>query len=138
MNHFKKILAAISALAILLTVSALASGDDPVISLSYLNEIFIPKVEKKIEENSVFTVVNVDQGKTFVAGAGCEFIIRSGETVVNVSAQGGLADTTAGMDLTQGTRIPLNHLLIAPRNDGRGFVAISNAIIMVKGSYEIQ
>ncbi|MBE7018614.1 MAG: hypothetical protein E7413_01850 [Ruminococcaceae bacterium] len=138
MKQFKKIIAVIAALSILLTVSVLASGDDPVISLSYLSEIFMPKVEKKIAENSVFNVVTVDSGKTFVAGAGCEFIIRSGEAVVNSSAQGGLADTTAGMDLTQGIRIPLNHLLIAPRDDGRGFVAVSNTIIMVKGSYEVR
>lgn len=138
MKQLKKVLAVVAALSILLTVSVLASGDDPVISLSYLSEIFMPKVEKKIAENAVFNVVNVDIGKTFVAGAGCEFIIRAGESVVNASAQGGLADTTAGMDLTQGTRIPLNHLLIAPRDDGRGFVAVSNTIVMVKGSYEIQ
>ena len=138
MKQFKKVFAVIAALSILLTASVLASSDDPVISLSYLSEIFMPKVEKKIAENSVFNVVNVEQGKTFVAGAGCEFIVRAGESVVIASNQGGLADTSAGMDLGQGTRIPLNHLLIAPRDDNRGFVAVSNVIIMVKGNYEVK
>ena len=138
MKHLKKILAVIAALATVFTITVLASGEDPVISLSYLNEIFMPKVEKKINEAAVFTVVNVEKGKTFVAGAGCEFILRGGEATVNASAQGGLSDTTAGGDLAQDTAVPANHLLIVPRDDGRGFKATTDVIIMVKGVYEIK
>ena len=138
MKHLKKILAVVAALAILFTISVLAAGEDPVISLSYLNEIFMPKVEKKINETAVFTVVNVEKGKTFVAGAGCEFILRGGEATVNASENGGLSDTTDGADLTQNTKVPANHLLIVPRDDGRGFTATTDVIIMVKGAYEIK
>ncbi len=138
MKHLRKILAVIIVLATLLTVSALASGDDPVISLSYLNEIFMPKVEKKITDTAVFTVVTVEEGKTFVAKAGCELILRGGEATVNASENGGLSDTTDGVDLTQDTVVPANHLLIVPRDDGRGFEAVTDAIIMVKGAYEIK
>ena len=138
MKHLKKILAVIAALATIFTITVLASGEDPVISLSYLNEIFMPKVEKKINETAVFTVVNVEKGKTFVAGAGCEFILRGGEATVNASNQGGLSDTTAGGDLAQDTNVPANHLLIVPRDDGRGFLAKTDVIIMVKGSYEVK
>lgn len=138
MKHLKKILAVIFALVIVLTVTVLAAGDDPVISLSYLNEIFMPKVEKKINDTAVFTVVNVEKGKTFQAGAGCEFILRGGEATVVASKNGGLSDTTEGVDLTQGTKVPANHLLIAARDDGRGFKATTDVIMMVKGTYEIK
>ncbi len=141
MKHLKKVFAIVLIFAAVLTVTALASGDDPVISLSYLNEIFMPKVEKKIEENAsgnVFSVVTVEEGDTFSAGAGCEFILRGGEATVIASKNGGLSDTTDGVDLPQDTPVPANHLLIVPRDDGRGFEAVSDVIIMVKGAYEIK
>lgn len=138
MKHTKKIIAIVLALAAILTVTALASGDDPVISLSYLNEIFMPKVEKKISETAVFAVVNVEKGDTFLAGAGCEFILRGGEATVIASKNGGLSDTTDGVDLPQDTPVPANHLLISARDDGRGFDAVTDVIIMVKGAYEIK
>lgn len=120
------------------TVTGLAAGDDPVISLSYLNDIFMPKVETKIKENSAFTVVTVNQGQTFLAREGCEFILRSGQASINASQNGGISDTTDGVDLQQGAQVPKNHLLIVPRDDGRGFSATSNVIIMVKGSYVLR
>ena len=138
MKHMKKIIAIVLALATILTVTALASGDDPVISLSYLNEIFMPKVEKKIADTAVFTVANVKKGDTFLAGAGCEFILRGGEATVIASKNGGLSDTTDGVDLAQDTPVPANHLLISARDDGRGFDAVTDVIIMVKGAYEIK
>ena len=138
MKHLKKIIAILLALATILTVTALASGDDPVISLSYLTEIFMPKVEKKINETAVFSVVTVEEDDTFVAGAGCEFILRGGEATVNASKNGGLSDVTDGADLAQDTPVPANHHLIVPRDDGRGFEAVTDVIILVKGTYEIK
>ncbi len=120
------------------SVTVLATGDDPVISLSYLNEIFMPKVENKIKETAVFTVVNVGKGKTFVAKEGCELILRGGKGSVIASKSGGISDTTEGVDLADQTPLPPNHLLIVPRDDGRGFLAETDVILMVKGGYEIK
>ena len=122
----------------ILTVAVLASGDDPVVSLSYLNDVFMPKVETKIRDHAVFTVVTVTRGKTFCAKEGCELILRSGEATAIAAPNGGLSDTTDGIDLGSKTTIPANHLLIVPRDDGRGFQAKTDVIIMVKGGYEIQ
>lgn len=138
MKLTKKIVLLILATATLLTVSVLASGDDPVISLSYLNEIFMPKVETKIKETAVFTVVTVEKGKTFQAKEGCEFILRGGEATVIASKNGGISDTTDGVDLPDKKEVPANHLLIVPRDDGRGFKATTDVIIMVKGAYEVK
>lgn len=138
MKLSKKILLIVLAAATVFTVTVLASGEDPVISLSYLNEIFMPKVETKIKETAVFTVVNVAKGKTFLAKEGCEFILRGGEATVIASKNGGISDTTDGVDLGEKEAVPANHLLIVPRDDGRGFLAKTDVIIMVKGSYEIK
>lgn len=138
MKKNKKTYVILGAVITALTVTALASGEDPVISLSYLNEIFMPKVETKIKETAVFTVVNVPKGKQFVAKEGCELILRGGEALVKASKNGGLSDTTDGVDLSEGEAVPANHLLIIPRDDGRGFLAKTDVIILSKGSYEIK
>lgn len=124
--------------AIIGTVTVLATGEDPVISLSYLNEIFMPKVETKIKETAVFTVATIEKGKTFCAKEGCEFILRGGEASVIASKNGGISDVTDGVDLADKTAVPPNHHLIVPRDDGRGFTASTDVIIMVKGAYEVK
>lgn len=138
MKLMKKLLPVVLAAGIVGTVTGLATGDDPVISLSYLNEIFMPKVETKLKETAVFTVANIKKGKTFVAKEGCEFILRGGEATVIASKSGGISDVTDGIDLTDKEIVPPNHHLIVPRDDGRGFKAGTDVIIMVKGAYEIK
>lgn len=138
MKRIKRLLLAVLILSAVVTVAVLASGEDPVISLSYLNDIFMPKVETKIRDQAVFTVVTVTKGKTFCAKEGCEFIIRGGEAVIIASSNGGVSDTTDGVDLGSKEPAPANHLLIVPRDDGRGFQAKTDVIIMVKGGYEIR
>lgn len=137
-----------------------ANTDDPVVSLSYLSEIFAPnfkneiKNEIKAELNSnsddnkeslvnaeitvpKFEVAVVPKGKSFIGEESCEFILRSGSAISVISQQGGLCDTTAGRDIGKDEAIPANHLIIIPRNDERGFVAEEDAIIMVRGEYSI-
>ena len=108
------------------------------ISLSYLNEIFMPKVETKLKETAVFSVATIQKGKTFSAKEGCEFILRGGEATVIASKSGGISDVTGGVDLQDKESVPANHHLIVPRDDGRGFLAKTEVILMVKGAYEIK
>lgn len=138
MKLMKQILLVTLIAGVIGTVTVLATGEDPVISLSYLNEIFMPKVESKLKETAVFTVVNIPKGKTFVAKEGCEFILRGGEATVIASKSGGISDVTDGVDLAEKTNVPPNHHLIVPRDDGRGFKAITDVIVMVKGGYEMK
>ena len=50
----------------------------------------------------------------------------------------GLSDVTGGKDLGMDVLVPDNHLLIVPRNDNRGVAAITDAIFLVRGEYEIR
>ena len=138
MKLIKQILPVGLAIGIIGTLTVLATGEDPVISLSYLNEIFMPKVETKLKETAVFSVATIQKGKTFSAKEGCEFILRGGEATVIASKSGGISDVTGGVDLQDKESVPANHHLIVPRDDGRGFLAKTEVILMVKGAYEIK
>ena len=102
------------------------SEQDPLVTRTY------------VEERLKLNVVELDAGRRLVAGAGTELILRSGNATVVDSESGGLSDATDGVDLRKGTQVPRNHLLIAPRDDGRGLTAASQVIVLVRGDYRIE
>jgi hypothetical protein len=85
-----------------------------------------------------FQVVVAEAGNTIVFGESAEVIWRSGKATAIASENGGLSDVTGGVDLPTGEEIPLNHLLIIPRNDGRGAAVTVKSYVMIKGVYTIQ
>ena len=125
------------------------TNDDPLISKSYIENVLIPRIEKLIDSkvsggggntgaSSSFTVVEARAGQEIICGAGSELILRMGSATVIATAKGGLADTTSGYDLANGTAMPSNHLLVVPVADGRGVKAQTNVIVLIKGSYSIR
>jgi len=129
------VLLMVAGLTVTYTVMANPGSDsDPVISFSYLKEIFKPEVKSEL----TFQVVSVNKGQTLHGKAGTELILRMGEAQIFATQSGGLADITAGYDLPNGTYMPSNHLLIVPKDDGRGVVAGTDCLIMVKGDYTIE
>lgn len=142
------------------------SGDldltnDPLISLSYLNEVFWPKVENAIAEalgdadfsdikndetdkntssadvndtaSFEYEVLHLIQGDIVLAETPCEIILRSGSANAYLSGnESGVADLTAGVDLIEGEAFTANHLLLIPRGgDGRGFIVTSDEIYIM-------
>jgi hypothetical protein len=136
----KKIVMVITVLGLLVTMVSTAIGtDDPLITESYLKNVFLNEVKEYIDGNSPsFTVASVEKGKVFTGDAGCEFILRQGKAEVIGAKLGGLSDVTGAVDITTGVPVPPNHLLIVPRDDGRGFKALTDVVIMVKGSYSVK
>ena len=65
-------------------------------------------------------------------------IVRAGNAEAVTAIADGLQDITSGEDLVGGTEVPRNHLLIIPREDGRGIYATKDLIVMVRGGYNIQ
>ncbi len=88
-------------------------------------------------EETTYTVVYADPGEKLIGKQGTEVILRAGEGSALEGALGGLQDVTGGTDITQGL-IPKNHLLIIPRDDGRGVLVTKRATFMVRGGYTIQ
>lgn len=97
------------------------------------------KIENTTNQSggSVFEVVELNTGQKLIAEAGTEIIIRSGEAFAIDNGVDGLSDITDAKDLKQGTILPLNHLVIVPRSDGRGVYVESRVFLMIRGNYTI-
>lgn len=119
------------------------SEGDPIVSLSYIEDTLIPKIQTMIDKSSgaqalSYEIVNVPAGKSVVGGASSEMILRMGKAEIIATEKGGLADVTLGGDLQNGEACPSNHLLIVPMSDGRGVKVTEDAILMIKGSYQLK
>lgn len=159
----KKILILVIVIAVILALpinAAPGDSNDPIVVLSYLNQRFneliskysldkIAEHEKTIAElnekiknintggTSALEVVNLKAGEKLIAKAGTEIILRGGKATAIASELGGLSDVTKATDIAHGVEIAPNHLLIVPRDDGRGVLATVDAIFIVRGKYEI-
>lgn len=95
-----------------------------------------PPTETAPAPSMEYVVVYVTKGQSVVGN--CEIILRSGKAIALCPAANGISDLTAGADLADGTEISANHLLLVPRNDGRGITVTSaDAYVMVRGTYTV-
>ncbi|MDP4093052.1 MAG: hypothetical protein Q8920_06785 [Bacillota bacterium] len=86
----------------------------------------------------VYQVVSVKAGQSMIGGSSTEIILRSGQAKAIGTSGAGISDLTGGKDLLTGYTVAPNHLLLVPRDDGRGIKANTDLWVMVKGAYKIQ
>jgi len=88
-----------------------------------------------------FEVIELEAGQKIILGESSEVILRGGKALAIASEKGdGLADITTDGDkntLVTDDVVPLNHLLLISRDDGRGVKAVTKMWILVKGSYTV-
>ena len=154
------IAAAVAALAITAgSVTVLATQgdkDDPLVTLSYLQKVVTPELEKKVDEavkaNSEELAKQLDIAITSyetrvdekLAQAGAVFQskeLKSGETfttdvgrevlLVSANAVGTLVDTTAGGTVSDGGRLTVGHLYVTAGADA-GMKATAAVSLMVR------
>lgn len=136
------------------------SETDPLVTLSYV-ETKMEQIKYYIDEkvkgvntgsniNTSWAVVEVPAGKSLICKDGTEIILRAGEARsiskvsieikngVEIVTDNGLTDVTEGKDLKMDQLISKDHLLIVPRDDGRGAYCKTNSFFLVKGAYEIR
>ncbi len=119
------------------------SEDDPLVSMSYINDVLMPQVKSYVDtkatetSGNAYEVVNLKKGQKVIGGQSTEFILRMGSANIVATEKGGLADVTDGVDLKNGTPMPANHLLIVPFDDWRGITMQTDGIVMIKGKYSI-
>ncbi len=89
--------------------------------------------------SSSFEVVTVPEGHYIFPTdpqASTEFILRAGKARAEECPKGnGLADLTAGINLSQDKAVQRDHLIAAPLGDGRGIYCSSESIFMVRGDF---
>jgi len=88
-------------------------------------------------ESMSFTPVHVNAGQVILGGEGVEIIRRSGAATAHVPGQDGIVNVSAGLDLDHGHPIPANHLVIIPREDGRGIRATQDSWFIIRGDFSI-
>ncbi len=113
--------------------SALAGAEDtpggsgdPLVTQSYVDQY----VQWKVAE--------MKTGQVLTGRAGSEILVRRGQAVVVDTSGNGIPDVTAGQDLKAGNKISLNHLLLIPREDGRGIKALDSVVVMYRGGATIR
>lgn len=160
-------LGAIMALALFGAVSVATSGDpgtstDPVVTKSYVEKrlseisaVIDNKIKQltdrvsKIENNAgtgsgpaapgappAFVVIELADGDLVTFGENTQVILRGGAATA-IAAENDLPDVTGGTGLGLGTKVPLNHLIIIPKNDGRGMKIVDRAWLMIAGQYTV-
>ena len=159
----KYIVILISLIVVIIGVGVYASNtsNDPIISLSYfekelssfkkdIEKLIDKKIDESLEESSQtpttpvttsskYEIVNVEAGKTVTFSESAEFIIRRGTAnIVDPSKQNGIPNLTTGKDDANNAKAGLQQLYLVPRDDGRGIVAKTDLIIMVRGGYKIK
>ncbi len=109
-------------------------------SLEAANEALSKQLKEVQPDAMKFQPVQLKAGQQLSAGESVEIILRSGKAKAIAGTYGGLSDITAASseDIKTGVNIPLNHLLLVSRDDGRGITAVTDSWIIIKGTYTIK
>lgn len=97
---------------------------------------------EETKANNSYVIKEFPENTKIICYANCELILRSGKATINsfVAADGtenGIQDITDGIDLKEGEDMPINHLLLVPRTDTRGFTTTTPVFVMIRGEYDI-
>ena len=161
------------AAALLLGIAVLAvdaatsagSEDDPLVTLSYINDVFVPYVtslfRQDLEEKETalqealeerigalegagvggtggreYVVETLEAGQTLICQRGAELMLRIGRATVTAENTPGLVDTATTGNLNDGEELTVNHLYMVTIN-GHGVRAEETVKILVRGDYTI-
>ena len=120
-------------------ISQLANANEELEELVEKMKNQLEEMEKElveIEKYGKFIPLELEEGQTLLVGDSGEIILRGGKAKAIAGEAGGLSDVTAGsgVDIITDQDVPLNHLLLISRDDGRGLKVVSSkAWVLVKG-----
>ena len=131
---------------------AAGTAEDPVVTKSYVNAYVKDAVKNEVTSQMAtytgpaagsgsgeFTILELTTGQKVIGGSGTEIIVRVGKCTCIGNEENGLADVTQGIDVQNGQPVGYNHLLLCPRDDGRGItVEAAECWVMVRGAYTVQ
>ncbi len=160
------ILAAVVLLAGLSAAASSGSSSDPLISRSYLENVFTPGIMAKTEAllaqkeaalsqrlteqleayrtqtggtgQATYRVVTLSKGQTLTGGVGLELLPRTGSVICVADSAPGLIDMTGGGTMAAGNVLAQNHLYLATVSN-RGVQAVTDsATVLVRGGYAVR
>ena len=158
-------LAAAAALCGVLMTTALAaeagSPQDPLVTLSYLNETFLNTILNRVDEKiaarntqlaqqmggqfsgigttsvSTFTVVTLSSGQILTGEIGCEGMLRVGSAVCVAPSAPGLIDETTAGTLNNGGALAQNHLYMMTIENRAVRATAATTKLLVRGTYTL-
>ena len=139
------------------TGAALAAGDadDPLVTLSYLNETVLPKLLSQTDEKALanqlsqvmaqggggasasYTVVTLNPGQRMDLDIGCEVLLRVGSATAGAAVDPALVDVSAGGELYSGGALVRNHLYLATMSDHYLVAGNSTVKVLARGGYRV-
>ncbi|MEA4814889.1 MAG: hypothetical protein VB112_08285 [Oscillospiraceae bacterium] len=142
---------------IAVAAASAGSSDDPLVTLSYLNNTYTDSIMNKVDSkittrnsaleskfsgssgssSATFELVTLTSGKTLMGDIGTEFLLRVGTATCVADSSPGLVDTTDGTTINSGASLTKNHLYMATI-ENRGFKATAATVkVMVRGTYTV-
>lgn len=149
--------------------AALAAGDqeDPLVTLSYLNQTAIPQIVEQVEDHTAqrqeeleesfrtqlsqyqpggqgggsasagYTLVTMAQGQVMRLEVGCEVLLRVGSASVQADSSPALIDLSSAGTVGAGTSLEKNHLYMSTI-EGRTLTADAGTVkLLVRGGYTV-
>ena len=141
-----------------------ASGgqDDPLITVSYLEQSALPSVVAQVEElktqlesqipqyrqdlegldgsgsgSASYTLVTLSSGQTMYLNVGGEVLLRIGSVTVTAPDSPALVDMSTGGTLSSGSALQTNHLYMATIADRTLTPTTGTVKLLVRGSYSV-
>ncbi len=147
-----------------LAVTNYGSSDDPLVTLSYLNETVTPSIQNKLNEllderldelarelgesggfpsgggqAAGFTVVTLNAGETVVCGVGTEIMLRIGSASSAGPEVPRLIDETGGQSVFDaGVPLTVNHMYMVTIKENGVKATSDYTKILIRGEYTIQ
>jgi len=117
------------------------SPSDPLVTKSYVSaaiqEALSGQTKAGPPPGTNFVLVKLDKGFKLILQGNAEMIVRRGTTSAVSGAAGGIVDLTAGANVTAGSTVSDNHLLLVPKSNGSGILASNWTVVLVSGSYSV-
>ena len=166
---FTLLLASLTILSISVAAAGTAgSSSDPLVTLSYLNEKFLPELMTRVDEKLAartdtaskelraqvdadikrleekygsvdsFAVVTMTNGQVLYGAIGCEVMLRVGTASVVSPSSPGLIDSTGGTTLDNGAGLTKNHLYMMTISDRGVKATAATTKLLVRGTYEVK
>ncbi|MBQ8389849.1 MAG: hypothetical protein IJX52_02580 [Oscillibacter sp.] len=152
-------IAVVAALCVTAFAVEPGSKKDPLVTLSYLEDIFFDEIMDKVDERigernkeiaeeisgesasesaDTFSVVTLSNGQVLTGDIGCEVMLRVGSAVCTSPSAPGLIDETNATTLNNGGSLQQNHMYMMTIED-RGVKATSDTVkVLVRGGYTIE